>query len=728
MASYEQLIEGARKADAAGDAAGARRFLELAAETKRATPRSSREEIAAGMEARGLTKSPDRSAADAAAEADLNAGLAEGFVQENPVLSRLASYNAGLPFVGEWTDEAIGAISPQAGERVRNAQDAMRVARPGQDAALRLAGGVVGSLPAVALAPAAAAAAPNALAARGVLGAVSGAVAAGTEGAVSGAGANEQNRLAGMQNGAMWGVGLGTAFGAAAPFVSAGVGNIARYLKGTDTSAISNALSISGDAARAVKAALDGDDLAMAGRNIARGGPNAILAEAGPSTQALAKGTIASGGKATAIMRRGIDERMARGAADARAAIDDAFKPGTAVIPQPPKIGTLYDNAYRKPVDYGSDAGRRIEALISRVPKEEWAKARKLIEMDPDVPEEIKRQFLMTIADDGALTGTTMPSTRVGLDPSRVSTKPMPSVLELDYVTRSLNDTAKAGDGKGALGGNTNQGRIYGNLAKGIRGSLKEAVPEYRQALDFASTEIGIREARDFGATILRPSVTRAQVLDQLKDAPQAERLAAKGALREAVDDTLANTRRIMSRAGSDAEIGEAIKAVKDLTTRSSQGKLATVLGSADARRLAAELDQAATAFELGAALSRNSDTAVNQAVQRSIERRSFEGLGDKIDLSRPVQTAKAIGKMISGSTPEAEIARRAGLYEEIAKALTSIKGPAAQQALQDVQQAIAGQPLNDAQSRQIGHLVTTVLTGGGYQAGRQEIQSLPPR
>ncbi|PJN96481.1 hypothetical protein CNY89_02275, partial [Amaricoccus sp. HAR-UPW-R2A-40] len=516
---------------------------------------------------------------------------------------------------------------------------------------------------------------------------------------------------AGAQQGALWGAGTGAAFGALAPLVSAGVGNVARYFKGTDTSAISHALGISGDAARAVKAAVEGDDLAMASQNLSRGGQNALLAEAGPSTQSLAKGVMASGGKATAIMRRGIDERVSRGAADARSAIDDAFKPGTAVVPAPPKLGTLYDAAYAKPIDYSKTAGRRIENLIHRVPKEEWAKARKLIEMDPDVPEEIKRQFLVSIAEDGTRTKGTLPS-----------------VLELDYVTRSLNDTAKAGDGKGALGGSTNQGRLYGKLANRLRDSIKEAVPEYRTALEFASTEIGVREAREFGAMVLRDSTTRAQVVEQFGNAPQAEKLAAKAAIREAIDDTLANTRRIMSRAGPDTDVGEAIKAVKNLTTRAARGKLATVLGGKEAARMTAGLDQAATAFELGAALSRNSDTAVNKAVQKSIERRSFDGLGDKIDISKPVQTVKAVAKMFIGRTPEAEAARQAGVYADIAKALTSIKGPAAERALHDVRRAIAGQSLSDAQSQRIGQVVTTALAGGGYQAVLQETRSLPPR
>lgn len=223
-------------------------------------------------------------------------------------------------------------------------------------------------------------------------------------------------------------------------------------------------------------------------------------------------------------------------------------------------------------------------------------------------------------------TVTTLPSTSVGLDPSRVSKKPLPSVLELDYVTRSLNDTAKAGDGRGALGGNTNQGRIYGKLAARLRGAMKEAVPENRTALDYASTEIAMKEARDFGGTILRPSVSRDQVAEALKEAPFSERQAVKAALRTALDDTLANTRAVMSRAAQGTEAGEAIKAVRDLSSRAARDKLALVLGPQEARQLTDALDQAATAFEISAAMSQNSKTAVRQAVQGSVSESAAMG------------------------------------------------------------------------------------------------------
>lgn len=646
------------------------------------------------MRARGLKSDPT------AANAQAEQAIAQGWVGENPAFARAASFTGGLPFVGEWYDEALGAISPEAGARLDNAKKTMTKAHPVQDAALRFGGTVAGTLATAGLGlPSLVGKIPG-LGLKMLAGGGAGAAAGAADAASSAAGAAAPGeRSAAAAGAAPIGAGLGFGVGALAPAAAKGASAAWQYLKGKDIATISQALGISPSAAKAVKAALDGDDLATAARNIQRGGPNAMLVEAGPATQGLGSATMASGGKATAIMREGIDGRMAQGAADVRSAMDDAFKPGTAVIPQPPKIGTAYDNAYRKPIDYSAEPGRRIEALLPRVPKEEWAKARKLIEMDPDVPEDIKRQFLISIQPDGSLKQGTLPS-----------------VMELDYVTRSLNDTAKAGDGKGALGGNTNQGRLYGKLSQRIREQVKASVPEYGQALDFASTEIGIKEAREFGETLLRPSTSRTTVYEMLRGAPEAERLAAKAALRQAIDDQLANTRRIMSRPGTD--VGEAIRAVRELSSRAARDKLAVVLGPQEATKLTESLDEAATAFEIGAALSRNSDTAIRQAVQGSVDASTTPGLVGRLMAGEPLQAGKRLAQIFTGATPEAQEAVKAGIYTDIAKALTSIKGQNAERALTIVNRAIQGQKLTDAQAIAAGRLVATVLGSAGYREG----------
>jgi hypothetical protein len=76
-------------------------------------------------------------------------------IAQKPIGARLIKAAQGLPFVGQWLDEARSAIrGPAEGEKLRAMEDAMDRQHPGQSAALGLAGGVLGSIPAAAALPA----------------------------------------------------------------------------------------------------------------------------------------------------------------------------------------------------------------------------------------------------------------------------------------------------------------------------------------------------------------------------------------------------------------------------------------------------------------------------------------------------------------------------------------------------------------------------------------------
>lgn len=734
--NYEQLMGAARKADAAGDSFAAKRFLELAIEQRKALPpgkvpstdlpvtqdqidspiptellqRGSEilrraetgeplAELTMADKMRTLgKKSPDPSELNAKAEEAIKDAVAERFVEDNPIGSRVAKFNQGLPFVGQWVDEAQGALlGPEARDYTRQANDAMDRAKPLESAALQTAGGITGSIPlAIAAAPAVLGSAPASLGGRMVAGGASGLVAGATEGAVSGAGANDENRGDGAREGALIGGGIGLGMGALAPAAEAGVRNAVTWIKGTDVSGISKLLGISPQAARAVKEALASEDAGKAVGRLQAAGPNAMLVEGGPSLQAAGDAVAASGGEATRIMREAVDDRVAGGAADVAAAIDKAIPPAAARTKA--DLGGAYDAAYASPIDYASDAGRAVESYMKRVPRSVLAKARGLIEMDASIPEDVKRQYLLSIAEDGTL-----------------SKDALPSVLEVDYVTRALNDVAKGGDGKGALGGNTNEGRIYGALSRNLRNATKDAVPAYGQALDAASTEIGIKNATEFGASLLRPSTLRSDVVETMKGMPAVEREAVRGSVRQYIDDTIATTRRTMSSPDTDSR--EAMKAVRDLSSRSSRDKLAEVLGKDAAEDLGAKLDEAATAFEIAAALHTNSKTAVRQAVQGSISASAEPGVVKRMLAGEPVQATKRFVQLFTGATPEARSAKEAGIYAEIAKALTQTRGKAAERALTDINKLTSGQALSEEAVQQLARTTVTALSLSGYSA-----------
>lgn len=712
MADLSQL----ERALLAADAAAQKGNQQAAEDAKLLAQEIQRLRGAAALEGRS---SPDPTEANRQAMEGMKDAQAEAFVQENPIGSRVAAFNAGLPFVGEWVDEAQEAVlGPQAAAYTRQATESMERARPGQSAALRVAGGVTGSLPALAAAPLTAAA-PASLWGQATLGGLLGMLGGRVEGKISGMGRGEPgSRVESGNEGGITGAAIGAVTGTAAPMVAEGLKQLVLRLRGLDVKAIASELGIGDDAAKAIKLALDGEDMGQAAANLTRGGDDAMLAEASQGTRALADTAGQQGGRAATIMRDATTQRSAAAAGKVTDALDDSFRvpPGTDVVPfgTTPKqmdqlkragIGRSYQEAYSTPIDYSQGPGRNIEALMKRVPKGAWAKARQLIEMDPNIPDEIRTQFLASIGEDGTVTMSKLPS-----------------VLELDYVTRALNDVAKAGDGKGALGGATNEGRIFGNLAKAIRKNVRDAVPAYGKALDAAGTEIGIKEAAEFGATMFRPSTSRQMVREALAGAPKAEREAMKTAARQAIDDSIANVRRLQSKPGT--EVGEAIKAVKDLSSRAAQDKLAMLLGKDEAARLVGRLDEASTAFEIQAAMAQNSKTAVRQAVGKQVEEATAPNVAQRILAGEPIQAAKRLAQIATGNTPEAQAAKAAGIWEEIASALTQKKGATARAALDRVQKAMSGQPMKEDEARVLARLVTTALGSAAYQTGTRALEA----
>lgn len=163
-------------------------------------------------------------------EADFWSDVQNDVVKEHLIASRLGTALQGVPFLGQYADELIGAVAgPEAKTATRVAQEAMQDTRPGQSLALQVGGGAVGALPAIAALPAAAPAIPGALGARFLAGLGFGVGGGALEGAISGFGAgNGGDRLASARGGAGTGALVGGAVGGAAPLVSAGVKNAAR--------------------------------------------------------------------------------------------------------------------------------------------------------------------------------------------------------------------------------------------------------------------------------------------------------------------------------------------------------------------------------------------------------------------------------------------------------------------------------------------------------------------
>jgi len=668
-----------------------------------AQPDSAR--IAEGVRARSEAMGGQPAAEARAAEMD-RIGEDQMILARNPVAARGAKFIEGLPFVGSWFDEAVGAIDPAAGERVRAAQGAMERQNPGQSVALNVGGAVAGSVPlAMAAGPALASRAASTLGGRALQGLGLGAAAGAVEGAVYGAG-REGDRMGGAQDGALVGGVAGGVLGTAAPYAAEGIKRALMSLRGTDIAAIRSALGVSPAAARVIKNALERGDTNEAVEAFRRAGDDAMLADAGQPARELLDAAANAGGEAGRITRSAVEDRTTRAAGDITRALDTHL--GTPGGIEGAKRGIrestsaareeAYSAAYAVPINYAGARGKAIEGLLGRVPQSAINRANELMRLEGVQ----SRQIMATIGDDG-----------------RVTYQRMPDVRQIDYITRALNDVASEADGAGKMGGTTALGRATGNLSTSIRTLLRREVPEYRVALDTAADAIRRTQAIDLGADLLRSGTTRENVAQGLRGMTRAERDAVKQGVRQSIDDQMANVRRALTDTNMDAR--EALLALREFSSRSSREKMQMVLGPRAARELTEELDRASTAFELRAAIAANSKTAIRQSIQGSVDAQTAPGMLEILGQGRPVEASKRFVQLFTGASDEAQELRRLGVYEEIATVLTQTRGSDAQRALNVVQRAMAGQRVTEQQAALVGRVIaTTGVLAGNREASRQ--------
>jgi len=641
-----------------------------------------------------------------------SARIQEQIIEQYPVASRAATALQGVPFLGSYTEEAVGMVSPQAGEAMGQAVEAVRAQRPGQAAALEIGGALAATPALIAAAPAALAplvTGATSLGGKMLRGAGLGAGAGTLEGAVSGYGRGEgEGRLAEAGTGAALGGGLGFAIGGALPGVSAAIKSAFENIKGRSVGQIAKTLGISTDAAKVVRTALENDDLAAATVALERAGSSSMLADAGPATQRLLDVSVTSGGAAPKVAGEAVTARAEQAGARMTTVLDDLLgaPEGVATAQRSIRQGTqearnrAYRVAYAQPINYSAGRGRYLENLLKRVPQSAINRANELMRLEGVE----SAQILAEVAESGA-----------------VSFKRLPDVRQLDYITRAMGDVAEQQNAAGKLGGTTQLGRATANLQRDIRKVLKAEVPQYGAALDVAADAISRTRAVEAGADILKAGTTREAVVDALKGASRAERDAAKAGLRSAIDDTLARVNAVAS--DPNIEIREFQKLANNLRSRSMKDKMSILLGKAETDRLYKELDENVVSLELRAAIARNSATQQRQAIQGAVEDITAPGALSTLMAGEPLNATKNVVQIVTGTTPEARTLRQMGIYDEIANTLVSLRGNQAKQALRLVERAMAGDALNETQARVIAKALTTPAAMATYGFGTAEAQ-----
>lgn len=633
-------------------------------------------------------------------------GIREDIIKQYPFASRLNQFVRGVPFIGSYADDVVGAIAGDDAQAGMNAlSDAMENNRPGQSTALNV-GGAIASTPAML------AAAPQALTNMVVgnsgrmlpamlRGSASGATVGSIEGGIYGAG--DGDAVGGMQTGAI----AGALPGAGMPVVQKTANAFIERIKRSDLSMISKGLQISRDAAKVIKNVFEqGGDMMAARLAISRAGKEGMLADAGPAAQALLDASAASGGEASATAQSAINQRMVR----ANQALDSTMDSTLGPAPLGPKTAVdniaektrpqrseAYGEAYKQSIDYGSPAGLQLTELLDRAPaalmRQAIDEANEAIQMDGLIE---NTPIIARISDGG-----------------KVVFDELMSVRQIDELKRAIQNVAYGNtDDFGRLNA---KGNRYEKFALELRNALTDAVPAYGRAIKIGGDKISEERAFALGADLLKTQTPVETVFRELgSDASQAQLSAAKSGMRSYIDKAVGNVRAIASSPSADElDARQVVKVVLDLSSDNARKKIRGLLGD-EADAFLAKIDQAGQSSVVKAAMAVNSKTAQRQAIQGTVDDITQPGIVGSAMQGEPVNTSKALIQAITGQTAEYTTGRKQQIFNDIARALTEKGDKSAQAALTMIERAIQGQPLRAAENEFLAKQIA--LTG--YSAG----------
>ena len=595
-----------------------------------------------------------------------------GTLPDQGATTAFASGVQGAPIVGPAISSGIQAAAAGArslahgtsyGDERQNVQamtDLARYQHPAAAFAGDLTGAATATAPLVMAAPEAFGAGPGGLTAGKV---ATGAMSGGAIGGADAAARTDADPTS-IAAGTLGGIGGG----AAGPVLGAGASRISQTVADVAGRVLSPDPGISRPAADILTRTIANDgQLGVQGlQNIGAAGSHGMLVDASPSLSGVLDAALQHGGPGAAAARQAIDARAAVSGQDMSGALDQAFGAPQGVYSATAGIRdnsaaarqAAYDAAYASPIDYTTDAGRSLEDMISnRVPPGIIARAQNQMRVDGVMP---PQQSMASIASDGT-----------------VSYRQMPDVRMVDYITRSLNDVSRMGDGQGALGGNTAEGRAYGSLASDLRTALRQASPSYGTALDTAAQPIQARNALEFGSTMLHPSIPRDAVAGTLQGMTDPELAQVRQGVRSQIADTMANVQRTVTDSNVDAR--QATAMVKALSSAAAQDKMGLLLQPEEQQAVSGALDRAGRSLDLRASVSRNSATAARLNTNQTIGMSTEPGMVKQaLAAGGPMKSTRPVMQYLLGTRPQDIAAKQDALYGELASTLTRPQGQAA--------------------------------------------------
>lgn len=458
-------------------------------------------------------------------------------------------------------------------------------------------------------------------------------------------------------DGAGMGAGLGGFFGGLSVPVSSMAGKLANRLA---TRSAANQAGMSRPAYEIMRQVSEADDsLTGAGaRRISAAGPDAMLADAGPSQRALLDVAVQRTGPASRVAAERVGARVDRAGRAVNQTLDDVLGQPQGVRSAARDIsrstsaarGDAYDAAYAQAINYADDTGRAVEDALGRIPPRVMNDAVRKANERMQAAGVRNNQILINVADDGSVT-----------------LREMPNVMQLDYIKRALWELGAEADqfGRQAAGAD-----MYSGLSRRLKNAISDAVPGYREAVQLGGDKIQRDNALRLGRDLLRPNVTREVVAEMAEDLSDEARAAAMNGLRGSIDDTLANVKRTMTDPNVDAR--EVYKLITDMSSRANREKAALIVGEDAANRLFSQLDEAAMAFELRAGIAQNSKTFAREALNDVVEDTVSSGPIAALRDGDPVGSARNLAQTLLGGGPEAKKKVTDKVVTELVDILTS--------------------------------------------------------
>lgn len=317
--------------------------------------------------------------------------------------------------------------------------------------------------------------------------------------------------------------------------------------------------------------------------------------------------------------------------------------------------------------------------------------------------------------------------TSAAAQPGRAEFETPPTVMQWDYIARALQDRAKRERREVAT---SKKGANYEGTLNNIRSELKTQIPVYRDALGIAGDTFAEQEAMDLGERLLQKNTTVGEITRFLETAEKPQIEALKKGIRADIESEIKSVKTSALNPNTDPK--ELSAALSLLRIPNNMTKMRAILGQQEFDDFYKLLDEQATSIELMGAVARNSKTAGRQDIKQTAEQVLFGGgILSQIGRGKVVNTQEVLVQSMTGLTPEADAARRMGLFDDVASVLTRLQGQDARDALEMIELARRGRVLTEPQARIIAKAVTKPAAMALYApltAGQRQQQNQPTR